>query len=331
LSPEAAQAGLAQIYFIGNPSKGQDAFINVPQIDFNSVTAPTTCDVPVGNTNQFLSVAPTDSNGNGVIVNGNDSVCIPDAIDAGGIQLVGIPGHDGLADGFVDPVRVYKSVEFEVNKSFSKGWQMRANYRIARLRGNYEGTFRNDNTQSDPNISSLFDFTRGDFNLLGQQFVPGILNQDVLHTANGYLSYVLGTTPAKGLTLGTSVHFQTGIPINNLYAHPVYANAGEIPFCADDTTNCASARGSLGRTPSFGGVDFHADYPIRVGEGKNLRFGVDLFNVSNQRALLRVDQQKQLTVGVGNADFLKPLGGGVSINPGYQRPFYARLMAKFEF
>ncbi len=62
-------------------------------------------------------------------------------------------------------------MEFEVNKSMSKGWQMRANYRIAKLYGNYEGSFRNDNGQNDPNISSLFDFTRGDFNLLGQQFI----------------------------------------------------------------------------------------------------------------------------------------------------------------
>jgi len=42
------------------------------------------------------------------------------------------------------------------------------------LFGNYEGSFRNDNGQSDPNISSLFDFTQGDFNLLGQQFTPGV-------------------------------------------------------------------------------------------------------------------------------------------------------------
>ena len=44
-------------------------------------------------------------------------------------------------DGFVDPVRKYQAMEFEVNKSFSKGWQMRANYRIAKLQGNYEGGF----------------------------------------------------------------------------------------------------------------------------------------------------------------------------------------------
>src|SRR5262249_6044800 len=197
--------------------------------------------------------------------------CIPNAFDAAGNQLVGVPGADGIADGFVDPSRIYKSMEFEVNKSFSKNWQMRANYRIAKLFGNYEGSFRNDNLQTDPNISSLFDFTRGDYNLLGQQFVPGVLNTDVRHLVNGFFSYTFGNKWMKGLTMGTSAHFQTGIPINNLYAHPAYANAGEIPFCADDTTSCPSARGSLGRTKNWGGVDFHADYPIRVTEKTKIR------------------------------------------------------------
>ncbi len=123
-----------------------------------------------------------------------------------------MPIPDGIPDGFVDVSRVYQAVEFEVNKAMSKGWQMRANYRIAKLIGNYEGSFRNDNGQNDPNISSLFDFTRGDFNLLGQQFVPGVLNTDVRHLVNGFVSYTFSGNHAKGLTMGSSVHFQTGIP-----------------------------------------------------------------------------------------------------------------------
>jgi len=265
-----------------------------------------------------------------VLPNGDDLFCITNS------SVAGLPGADGIPDGFVNPQRIYKAVEFEVNKSMSRGWQMRANYRIAKLLGNYEGSFRNDNGQNDPNISSLFDFTQGDFKLLGQQFVPGVLNTDVRHLANGFVSYTFGGNHAKGLTVGSSVHFQTGIPINNLYAHPAYQNAGEVPFCADDTTNCASARGSLGRTSNFGSVDGHLDYPIRISEGKHLRLIADLFNISNQRTQLRVDQQRQTRFAVGNADFLKPTGTGPSAvngntNPGYQRPFYARFGVKLEF
>jgi len=58
------------------------------------------------------------------------------------------------------PKREYEAVEFEVRKAFSHGWALSVNYRVAQLKGNYEGAFRNDNTQADPGISSLFDLLR---------------------------------------------------------------------------------------------------------------------------------------------------------------------------
>ncbi|PYX17077.1 MAG: hypothetical protein DMG87_16340 [Acidobacteria bacterium] len=341
LSPEAYVCCLNQNYVISNPSKAQDLFINPIQVDFTSDPVsdwdPTTgqyigapiaeCGgVPFSDYGQ-----PFDSNGN-VVTNkaGANSFCVTNPATAGTY------GSDGIPDGFVDPVRKYQAVEFEVNKSLSKGWLMRANYRIAKLQGNYEGSFRNDNGQNDPNISSLFDFTRGDFNLLGQQFVPGVLNTDVHHLVNGFVSYTLSGNHMRGLTMGSGVHFQTGIPINNLFAHPGYQNAGEIPFCADNTTNCASARGSLGRTKNWGSVDYHMDYPIRITERTSLRLAADLFNITNNKTQLRVDQFAQRSAGVPNADFGKPTGIGPSAvngntNPGYQRPFYARFAVKFEF
>jgi len=352
LSPEAFQAGLAQNYNISNVSKSQDLFHNPVELtwthDFTDPTgiadAPAGCASTGTNSTVYSTTSPTfagsrppyDSNGNPVVLpNGNNAFCIPNAIDANGNTIAGASGADGVPDGFVDPIRKYQSMEFEVNKAMSKGWMMRANYRIAKLQGNYEGSFRNDNGQNDPNISSLFDFTQGKFNLLGQQFVPGVLNTDVRHLANGYVSYTFGNH-VKGLTMGTSVHFQTGIPINNLFAHPAYQNAGEIPYCADNTTNCVSARGSLGRTKSYGTVDYHVDYPIRITEGTRLRLGADLFNLANTKTQLRVDQNAQRSAGVPNVDFGKPTGNGPSAvngntNPGYLRPFYARFSVKFEF
>jgi hypothetical protein len=333
---------LGQQYFISNPNKAQDLFTNPIQADYNSADpgpTPTQSACPFNTktyTDPLDTQGLTDSNGTPVFAsNGGDSVCVQQGPYANG-HGPGDPFPDGIPDGFVQPVRKYQAMEFEVNKAMSRGWQMRANYRIAKLQGNYEGSFRNDNGQSDPNISSLFDFTKGDFNLLGQQFVPGVLNTDVRHLANGYVSYTFSGNHAKGLTMGSSVHYQTGVPINNLFAHPAYQNAGEIPFCADNTTNCTSARGSLGRTNNWGSVDYHMDYPIRITEGTRLRLGADLFNITNNKTLLRVNQQAQRSYQVPNADFLKPTGIGPSgvfgnTNPAYQRPFYARFSARFEF
>ena len=104
-----------------------------------------------------------------------------------------------------------------------------------------------------------------------------------------------------------------------------------MPFCADNTPNCPSARGSLGRTKNWGQVDLHADYPIRITEGTKIRLGADLFNLTNMRTQLRVSQLAQSSFGVPNPDFLKPQGDGTAQYAGYQRPFDARFMVKFEF
>src|SRR5207244_5615222 len=160
--------------------------LNPVQVDYFSAPDPTGAidptvrpptDCTSSGSNLTLYSAPVDSNGNNVLVNGNNSMCIPNAFNSSGVQLTAIAGSDGIPDGFVDPVRKYQAVAFEVTKSLSKGWLMRANYRRATLQGNYEGSFRNDNGQPDPNISSLLDFTQGDFKLLVKQFVP-----DSLHT-----------------------------------------------------------------------------------------------------------------------------------------------------
>ena len=68
---------------------------------------------------------------------------------------------------------------------------LRVNYRWAKLYGNYEGLYRNDNNQIDPSINSLFDFTNGVLGLLGDQFKPGYLNTDRRQTGNLYGSYVI--------------------------------------------------------------------------------------------------------------------------------------------
>ena len=48
------------------------------------------------------------------------------------------------------------------DKRFANNWALQASYRYSRLRGTYEGFFRDDNGQSDPGITSLFDFPTND-------------------------------------------------------------------------------------------------------------------------------------------------------------------------
>jgi len=119
------------------------------------------------------------------------------------------------------------------------------------------------------------------------------------HIFNNFLSYTFSNGFAKNLTLGTGVRIETGVPINNLRAHPVYQNGGEAP---------SEGHGALGRTPTAGYGDLHADYSHKVGERSTLHFGADLFNVANQKTQLRVDQFQDAELGVPNADFKRPVG-----------------------
>ncbi|MGH9712765.1 MAG: TonB-dependent receptor [Candidatus Acidiferrales bacterium] len=338
ISPEAALAGVPQQFSITNPSKNLDIFTNPVQVDYIQANGlPAACGT--GNFNIFpltnsVGIAQTDSQG-------NDSACFAEGIDASTGQTVpvGINGcpstgpctaagsvtPDGIPDGFADPIHKYWSMVFEVNKSFSHNWQLRANYTISKVFGNFEGAFRNDNGQSDPGISSLFDFTPGNFGLLGNQFTPGILSENHQQVANGYFSYVFDHGMLKNLTLGTGVTVSTGTPISELAAHPVYQNAGEVPI---------GGRGSQGTTPTTGRVDFHGDYVMNVTEKMHLRFGVDLFNIANTKRTLFFNQNLDLGLGVSNADFLKPAnltGAPISASSGIQSPFNARVFARFEF
>ncbi len=225
---------------------------------------------------------------------------------------------DGVPDGFPNPVRVYKAMELVLNKRMSN-WQFFGSYRLSKLFGNFEGSFRNDNGQQDPNISSLFDFTNSD-GRLAEQFKPGVLPPDRLHQFKLFANHQFAEGPLKNLNTGLSWAIQSGTPISKLMAHPGYDNSGEIPV---------GGRGSLGRSDWNFPFDLHADYTVKIGERKNLKFVADLFNLFNQKTVLRVDQNFELDSTTLNPDFLHPNTTDFA-NP-YQVPFYARLAVRFEF
>ena len=322
VSPEGAFTDLNEVYFIGNVNSKTDVATNPigfkyapgtadalkpagcrnnPGLPFNSTTNPILYD----------NTGATDSNGAVV-----GAICYA-KLGANGKEAGGsIP--DGVADGFPDPVHIYKAFTIELNKRFSNNWQLLSNWNIATLRGNFEGHFRNDNGQSDPGISSLFDFTGGDFNLLGDQFAVGPLNSDRRHVVNVYGSYNFGQNgfgkSLHGLTISPAVHLESGVPISELLAHPVYSNAGEIP---------SGGRGKLGRTATYTRFDFHVDYPWHTSEKTSLKFVGDFFNVFNSTKIRLPDQFRQNSVAVPNVDFLTPVS--------FYTPFNMRLGLRFEF
>jgi outer membrane receptor protein involved in Fe transport len=295
LTAGAGNAGIPQTYVLANPSAAAD-------VANNTLCGPTAVNTDPRVEDANLGLGCLDAAGN------------PDYLATSGLV-----GADGIADGFVDPVRRYRAVEIGVEKRFSKNWQLMANWRISKLDGNYEGLFRNDNQQTDPNISSLFDFVGS--SLLGTQFGIGVLPTDRRHITNVYASYGFD----NGLTLGSGWRLQSGYPLDNLAAHPVYLNQGEVPL---------GGRGSMGRSPVTSTIDLHADYAWKMTERFRVKFVGDVFNLWNARRVNRVNVYSDTGFVSGvvpplqpNPDFQQPQ----AVPNAYQRPFNARLAFRLEF
>jgi hypothetical protein len=305
-SPEGANAGLPQVFVIGNPNPSADYFVNEQEEAYTGDTPPANCTLDYGPQQDSL---------------GNDlgSACGTNVnIDDNGNPVPGFaayPAADGKPDGFAEPVRRYQALEIEANKNLSHNFLVRVNYRYAKLNGNYEGLFRNDNGQSDPGISSLFDFTTGILGLLGAQFQSGPLNTDRRSVGNLYGSYVVPNGFFKKLTVGTGLRGQSGTPINKLVSHPVYQNRGEIPI---------GGRGIGGRLPSTLQLDLHTDYPVSIGEKGKVKLAFDVFNVTNSRFTTNSNQ----FLDTGFQTGLDPTYGTPTT---FQRAFYARGSVRWEF
>jgi hypothetical protein len=274
----------------------------------------------------------------------------------GAYQLAN-PGTKNVPQGgqftFPDAKREYKALEAIYTRRMSKHWSMFANYRLSRLSGNYEGLFRNDNGQSDPNITSLYDFP--DSPLMRGQFLDGPLPSDVTHVVHVYPSYQFDNK----LRLGANLSWASGVPRTSLLAHPIYQNSGEIPgidpiyaYWADDglgslelrsTSSLSTAltdpdaanpgavflqsytpvkRGNLGRTPDLMTLDLHADYPLTVGEN-TLRLFVDVFNVFDTQTETAFVDTVEYSSGVTDPNYGKPLA--------YNGPRSVRFGMRWDF
>jgi outer membrane receptor protein involved in Fe transport len=230
--------------------------------------------------------------------------------------------NDPLIGCFGPARRYYRALEFTATKRFSNNYQFIASYVFSSLIGNYEGLFRNDNGQSDPNITSLFDLV----SLLNGLY--GRLPNDRPHQFKFDGSY---QWPFKLMTSG-SFRTQSGVPFNALVPHPLYGdNEGFcIPglSCVPRGTAINPFTGS-NRTPTTYNLDLGVYYPISLGENKQLRLQLDWFNVFNAQKAIKEDETFLINSGApGIAPVPNPFYGTGAI---FQFPSALRLGVKFQF
>jgi hypothetical protein len=247
------------------------------------------------------------------------------------------PGTEFLGAHFDDPVHKYNSLEFTLNRRVTS-WSAMASYRYSRLRGNFEGFYRDDNGQSDPGISSLYDFPTndpsyapfyaaqhsGDIRFLGDH--NGILPLDRPHQVKLYANRTWG-----GFNLGTGVNLSSGKPLTPMAANPNYGSSGEIPVAARGT-GIQTIDGFKKRTPFESQVDLQAAYALRMAGERRVTLLADIFNLFNERRVLNYNQNTQLNNGPTDPDFGKPISTIFAGNPPqFQVPLSLRVGVRYEF
>jgi hypothetical protein len=240
---------------------------------------------------------------------------------------------------FDDPVHKYDAVEFTLNRRMANNWSMMASYRWSRLRGNFEGFYREDNGQSDPGISSLYDFPTndptyssfygagtGDIRFLGD--ANGILPLDRPHQGKVFGNYLF----PFGLNIGIGLNVSSGKPLTPLDPNPYYTNGGEIPD-APRGSGIQTVDGFKTRTPIQSQVDFQAAYHVKLGGRNRIALMADIFNLFNQQTTLDYDNWTAVDFGGSpNANFGLPVSSLFAGNPPqFQTPRQIRFGIRYEF
>jgi hypothetical protein len=252
-----------------------------------------------------------------------------------GNPIVAVPGVTYEA-----PIHKYQAVEVTATRAFRDNWSLNASYRWSRLKGTFEGFFRNDNGQSDPGITSLFDFPtndptyvalgrelgfRGDIRYLGQ-LGEGLLPNDRTHQFKVY-----GNKAWRDLSLSIGLNAGSGQPLTALAAMPGYENGGEIPETARGE-GMQTADGFKTRSPFEVTFDLHADYAIRLNQNRQrVVLIADAFNLFDRQEPTSYDNWTESTFGAENPDFGQALAGGGSLSPSYQTPRRIRLGVRLEW
>jgi hypothetical protein len=234
---------------------------------------------------------------------------------------------------------MYNAFEVTLNRRLAGNWSAIASYRFSQLEGNFEGFFRSDNGQSDPAITSLFDFPtndptytqyrdihggQGDIRYQGDSLGTGVLPNDRPHQVKLYGNYIW-----NAFNFGLGFNAISGTSLTALAGNPAYANAGEIPLTVRGD-GIQTVDGFKTRTPVEMAVDFHTDYNFQFGT-RRVTLLADIFNLFNRRAALNYDNWSEITFGSANPNFGQPVLGGGSSTSAYQAPLSVRFGARFDW
>jgi hypothetical protein len=189
---------------------------------------------------------------------------------------------------FDRPTRNYDAWTFRIHKRFARNWLLQASYTYSRLIGNYDGFVARNTGAINLGASTQYDLP----DLVRNSFGPLFDNRP--HTAKLDAFYTFDLGRSGRLTLGGSLRFQSGTPISFYADHNRYR--GQF-------LTYVLPRGAGGRQGSTSYANLSLSYAYPLPRGLELELTARLANLTNAKAVLRVDE-------VYSFALTRPIAGG---------------------
>jgi hypothetical protein len=191
---------------------------------------------------------------------------------------------------FDKPTRNYDAWTLHLQKRFARNWMLNASYTYSRLVGNYDGFVDPVNGSVNIGASTQYDTPE----LVRNSYGP--LSSNVPHRLkiDGFYGIDLGNVGR--LTLGTSLHVQSGFPIQ------VRSDSADLVYTQQYLVYMLP-RGAGGRVQPNYRWNLSAGYTLPLKNDLELELSARIINVTNAKAVLRVDN-------VYTFQAARPIAGG---------------------
>ena len=239
-------------------------------------------------------------------------------------------GGSGQVIGYSSPERVYKAVEFQIDRAWDDKWAFNASYLWSKLDGNFEGPVNSDTNYGDTGMVQHFDHPA-----VNERY--GRLFNDFRHQFKLRGAYALD----EQWSFGTNLRAQSGGPItafgvvwpDDSLAAGSFATEGSGGgsgwLCVDKCSGPYnqrvleySPRGAFGDLPWTWNVDANVTWRLPV-DGIDLSARLSVFNLFNNQTVVNVHQRYEAAPGVMRDTF----GTGTR----WQSPRYTQLVVTWNF
>jgi len=183
---------------------------------------------------------------------------------------------------FNKPIRNYDAWTVKLNKRFARNWLLQASYTYSRLIGNYDGFVSRNTGAINLGASTQYDIPE----LVRNSYGPLFDNRPHTAKIDGFYSFDL--RKAGRFTVGASLRYQSGTPIS------VYADNNRY---AGQYLVYVLPRGAGGRIESTYYANLSLSYAYPLPGGRELELTARLANLTNNKAVLRVDETYSFAFG----------------------------------